>query len=139
MPITEARIQEILKSTVDPTTGKDYVSAKSVKSVEVSGDAVTVDLVLGYPARSVVDAVSRQIGDAQHLAELTGIGVVADFRSADVAAGGRPQRGIDPDRSLRQRRDARPARVRQDADVGFEHQPQLPLELVDSLAAGDGE
>ena len=64
MPIDEAQIQEILKSTIDPTTGKDYVSGKAVKAVKVDGDAVAVDIVLGYPARSVLEKVRSQIQDA---------------------------------------------------------------------------
>jgi len=48
--------------------------------------------VIGFHGQTVLHApergVTRQIGDGQHLAELTGIGVVADLRSADVAAGG---------------------------------------------------
>ena len=50
-----------------------------------------VDLI-GFHGHTILHApeigVTRQIGDADRLAALTGIAVVADFRSADVAAGG---------------------------------------------------
>jgi len=75
MPISEAQIQEILKSTIDPTTGKDYVAGKAVKAVKVDGDSVAVDIVLGYPARSVLDKVREQIQDA--LRALPGVGTVS--------------------------------------------------------------
>jgi ATP-binding protein involved in chromosome partitioning len=64
VPITEAQVQELLKTVVDPTTGKDYVSSKEIKKVQVSGDAVTVDVVLGYPAKSQLEPVKQQIESA---------------------------------------------------------------------------
>ena len=75
MPISEAQIQEVLKSTIDPTTGKDYAAGKAVKAVKVDGDSVAVDIVLGYPARSVLDKVREQIQGA--LRALPGVGTVS--------------------------------------------------------------
>src|SRR5215471_15709088 len=74
VPITEAQVQELLKSVVDPTTGKDYISSKEIKKVQVSGDAVVVDVVLGYPAQSQIEPVKQQIQSA--LGALAGIGAV---------------------------------------------------------------
>jgi anhydro-N-acetylmuramic acid kinase len=52
---------------------------------------VNVDLI-GFHGHTILHAPEQrrtwQIGDAALLARLTGIGVVADFRTADVAAGG---------------------------------------------------
>jgi ATP-binding protein involved in chromosome partitioning len=64
MPVSEAQVQDVLRASVDPTTGKDYVSGKAVKSVKVDGDAVAVEIVLGYPARSVLKRVRDQIAAA---------------------------------------------------------------------------
>jgi anhydro-N-acetylmuramic acid kinase len=48
--------------------------------------------VLGFHGQTVYhDAsrrITRQLGDGEALAKLTGIDVVYDFRTADVAAGG---------------------------------------------------
>jgi len=64
VPTSEAQVQELLKGVIDPTTGKDYVTSKEIKKVQVSGDAVTVDVVLGYPAKSQLEPVRRQIESA---------------------------------------------------------------------------
>jgi len=61
MAANEAQIREILKATVDPTTGRDYLTGKSVKAVRASDAEVEVEIVLGYPGRSVVDRVRAQI------------------------------------------------------------------------------
>jgi ATP-binding protein involved in chromosome partitioning len=61
MAVTEAQVQAQLKQTIDPTTGKDYVAGKAIKSIKLSGDEVAVAIVLGYPARTVLDAVRAQI------------------------------------------------------------------------------
>jgi ATP-binding protein involved in chromosome partitioning len=72
--ITEAQVQESLRQTIDPTTGKDYVSSKEIKKVQLSGNDVSVDVVLGYPAQSQLEVVRRQIQGV--LAALPGVGAV---------------------------------------------------------------
>jgi ATP-binding protein involved in chromosome partitioning len=73
--IDEAQVRGLLGSLIDPTTGKDYPAGKAVKSVTVSGDDVTVDIVLGYPAKSVLEAVRLQVESA--LKTLRGVGRVS--------------------------------------------------------------
>ncbi|HEY5994671.1 MAG TPA: iron-sulfur cluster carrier protein ApbC [Gallionellaceae bacterium] len=53
MAITEADVQSALKQLIDPNTKKDFVKGKSVKNVQVSGNDVSLDIQLGYPAKSV--------------------------------------------------------------------------------------
>ena len=74
MAITEAQVQDRLKQIIDPTTGKDYVSSKEIKKVQVSGSDVAVDVVLGYPAKSQLDAVRKQLQHA--LESLSGVGEI---------------------------------------------------------------
>jgi ATP-binding protein involved in chromosome partitioning len=74
MSISEAQVKEVLTSTIDPTTGKDYVTGKAVKSVKVSGSDVAVDVVLGYPAAGVLDTVRSQVASA--VRGITGVGNV---------------------------------------------------------------
>ena len=52
MPVTEAALLEALKSVVDPNTGKDFVSAKAVKNLRIEHGDVSIDVELGYPAKS---------------------------------------------------------------------------------------
>jgi len=84
MTITEAQIQELLKSTVDPTTGKDYVAGKAVRKLKVSGNDVSVDIVLGYPARSVLERVRQQVAEA--IRRLPGVGEVSVDTSFKIIA-----------------------------------------------------
>ncbi len=84
----------------EPGTGADAViealtrrHADAVHRLLAAGgiDAAAVD-VIGFHGHTVVHRpdlrITRQIGDGQLLANLTGVPVVGDFRSADVAAGG---------------------------------------------------
>jgi ATP-binding protein involved in chromosome partitioning len=63
MPATEAALLDALKSVIDPNTGKDFVSTKQVKNLSVSGGSVSVEIELGYPAKSqipgLVEALTR--------------------------------------------------------------------------------
>jgi anhydro-N-acetylmuramic acid kinase len=65
--------------------------AEAVKRLIARHDLGTVDLI-GFHGHTILHAPDRhhtwQLGDGALLAKLTGIDVVADFRSADVAAGG---------------------------------------------------
>jgi ATP-binding protein involved in chromosome partitioning len=61
--ISESQVQAALKELIDPNTQRDYLSSKSARNIKVSGDRVSLDVVLGYPAKSVVPAVRQQIID----------------------------------------------------------------------------
>jgi ATP-binding protein involved in chromosome partitioning len=64
MSITAERVNQVLKTVVDPNTGKDLVSSRAARNVRVSGDDVSVDIELGYPAASQIDAIRSLVVDA---------------------------------------------------------------------------
>jgi ATP-binding protein involved in chromosome partitioning len=74
MPFSEADVQSALSEIVDPNTGKDLVAGKSVKRVRVDGAAVSVEVELGYPARSQVAPIRAMVTD--RLRALPGVGEV---------------------------------------------------------------
>ena len=59
---------------VDLGTGNNYVRVEEIKKVQVNGDDVAVDVVLGYPAKTQLEAVRQQIQSA--LEALPGAGTV---------------------------------------------------------------
>lgn len=67
--------------------------ANAVRRLLASSDLDPADVdVIGFHGHTIfhdpANAITRQIGDGQSLADQLGIDVVADFRSADVGAGG---------------------------------------------------
>ena len=74
MSITEQQVTAVLSQTIDPTTGKDYVTEKAVQRVRVEPNQVSVEIELGYPAKSVLETVQRQISAA--LQAIPGIGTI---------------------------------------------------------------
>ena len=52
MSITAEDVKAALGAVIDPNTGKDVVSGKSVKNIKVEGGNVSFDIELGYPAKS---------------------------------------------------------------------------------------
>ncbi|KYC28878.1 antiporter inner membrane protein [Sterolibacterium denitrificans] len=84
MSINEAQIQAALKELIDPNTGKDFVSGRSVRNLRIDGANVALDIELGYPANSQLETIRRQVGDK--LQSLPGIGRVdVQVRSKIVA------------------------------------------------------
>jgi len=71
MAPSEQDILAALSELIDPVTGRNYVESKSVKNVKVEGERVALDVVLGYPARGVVEAVRKQV--AERLARVPGV------------------------------------------------------------------
>jgi ATP-binding protein involved in chromosome partitioning len=90
MSLSEAQIRETLGKVVDPNTGKDFVSARAVKNLKVSGDAVSLDIELGYPGKSQHDPIRRKVIEALKGAGASGATVTV--RSAVVAHA--VQRGV---------------------------------------------
>lgn len=64
MATAERDMETLVKELVDPNTGKTLGSARAVQQVQVAGGAVSVDLVLGYPARTLGAAVREAIESA---------------------------------------------------------------------------
>ncbi|WP_322022107.1 iron-sulfur cluster carrier protein ApbC [Burkholderia sp. BCC1977] len=64
MSIDRAQVDAALAAVVDPNTGRPYAANKGVRNVAIDGDAVALDVVLGYPARSQHDDVRARIADA---------------------------------------------------------------------------
>jgi ATP-binding protein involved in chromosome partitioning len=58
---TNDDILAALKAVVDPNTGKDFVSTKSVKNLTVSEGDVAFDVELGYPAKSQIPAFRKAL------------------------------------------------------------------------------
>ncbi|MGJ8619694.1 MAG: iron-sulfur cluster carrier protein ApbC [Methylophilaceae bacterium] len=61
MAITELLIQSTLKLCIDPNTGKDFITSKSVKNIQINDNDISLDIVLGYPANSVQDEIKSLV------------------------------------------------------------------------------
>jgi len=89
--LTVENVQNALKSVIDPNTGKDLISTKSAKNIKVDGSDVSLDVVLGYPAKSQIDLIRKLVIDA--LKQIPGMGnVSANVTMAIVAHS--VQRGV---------------------------------------------
>ena len=61
MSLTEQQIRAALSAAVDPNTGKDFVAGKAVRNIRIDGDDVSFDIELGYPAKTQIDAIRKQV------------------------------------------------------------------------------
>ena len=52
-----ATVSAALQTVVDPNTGKDLVSSKALKNLQVQGDDVSFEVQLAYPAKSQIPAL----------------------------------------------------------------------------------
>ena len=83
MSFSDTDVQGALKNLIDPNTKKDFVSGKSVKNVKVSGSDVSLDIMLGYPAKSVMDEI-RAMVEAHLKKSLPGAGKISVNVSSKV-------------------------------------------------------
>jgi ATP-binding protein involved in chromosome partitioning len=75
MSVTVEQVTEALRKIVDPNTDKDLVASKSARNIRVDDAGVSVDVELGYPARSQIDPIRREVIAA--LRALPGVGNVS--------------------------------------------------------------
>jgi ATP-binding protein involved in chromosome partitioning len=64
MSLSEAAVQGALRQLVDPNTGKDFVATRSARNIKVAGEDVSLEIELGYPGRSQLDPIRRQVVQA---------------------------------------------------------------------------
>ncbi len=57
MSATVEAIRDALSHVIDPNTGKDLVSSKSAKHIQVDGGNVAIGVELGYPANSQIAGI----------------------------------------------------------------------------------
>jgi len=89
--ISEQQVQSVLREIVDLSTGKDYVTSKEARNIKVDGDNVSLDIVLGYPAKSVSEGIRKQVIDK--LKTISGIGNVSVNISSKIVSHS-VQRGV---------------------------------------------
>ena len=58
---TQEQLLAALAGVTDPNTGKDFVSTKAVKNLQLAGGEVSFDVELGYPAKSQVPELRRAL------------------------------------------------------------------------------
>jgi ATP-binding protein involved in chromosome partitioning len=75
MAVTEQQITTALRESIDPNTGRDFVTDACVKNIKIDGNDVSLDIVLGYPARSVIESIRKQV--MAKLKTVDGIGNVS--------------------------------------------------------------
>jgi len=74
--LTVETVQAALKGLIDPNTQIDFASAKSVKNLRVDGGDISLDIVLGYPAKSQFDSIRKSvIGILRELPEVKNVSV----------------------------------------------------------------
>jgi len=82
-----------LKKVTDPNTGKDYVSTRSARNLKVEGADVSLDIELGYPAKSQFDHIRRTVVSA--LKAIPGVDNVSVSVTSKIVAH-TVQRGLKP-------------------------------------------
>jgi ATP-binding protein involved in chromosome partitioning len=82
--ISELQVQTALTEITDPNTGKDFMSTKSARNIRLDCADVAVDILLGYPAKSVMEDIRKQV--TAKLKTLPGVGNVAVNVSMKIVA-----------------------------------------------------
>ncbi len=93
MSVTLEMVTEALKGIVDPNTQKDLISTKSARDLRVDDGHVSVNVELGYPARSQIEPIRTQVEAA--IQALPGVRAVAANVYQKIVAHA-VQRGVKP-------------------------------------------
>lgn len=59
--VTRDQVEAALKELHDEYVGKDLLASKAIKDIQVDGAKVSLEVVLGYPAKGVREALAEQI------------------------------------------------------------------------------
>ena len=71
MSVSIEQVQQAVKGVKDPNTQIDFLSSKSARNIKVSDGDVSLDVVLGYPAKSQIDLIRKLIVTA--IREISGV------------------------------------------------------------------
>jgi len=76
MAVVEQTVLDALKGVIDPNTGRDFVSAKSIRNLTVTDGDVAFEVTLGYPAKSQIPGFRKAlVAAAKSVAGVTNVSV----------------------------------------------------------------
>ena len=91
--VSPLQVETALKEFIDPYLEQDLVSSKQVKNIAVDGGKVTVDVMLGYPAKGYKDELAARL--KEKVAAIKGVSAVSinvDFKIVPHGV----QKGVKP-------------------------------------------
>lgn len=91
MSVTQEQVKAALSLVVDPNTEKDLIASKAIKNIQIEGSKLSVDVELGYPAKSQFALIQSLVSSA--LSALPGVQQVQVNVSSKIVAHA-VQRGI---------------------------------------------
>ncbi|MEO6016749.1 MAG: P-loop NTPase, partial [Polaromonas sp.] len=91
MAIDEAQVTAALKTLTDPNTGRDYIATRSARNIKVTVSDVSLDVELGYPAKTQLEPLRKQITEC--LRAVHGCGAVTVNMTMKIVAHS-VQRGV---------------------------------------------
>lgn len=87
----QEQIKTTLATVIDPNTEKDFISTRSVKNIQIQDGEVSLDIELGYPAKSQFELIRALISEA--VLTISGVNKVTVNISTKIVAHA-VQRGI---------------------------------------------
>ncbi len=91
MSITLELVRNALSQVIDPNTDKDFISSKSAKNIKINGVDVSLDIELGYPAKSQINILRDSVTKVIEM--IPGVGKVSINVSSKIVAHA-VQRGV---------------------------------------------
>ncbi|MDB5890386.1 MAG: iron-sulfur cluster carrier protein ApbC [Polaromonas sp.] len=91
MAIDQQAVMNALQTVIDPNTGKDFVTAKAVKNLQITDSDLAFDVELGYPAKSQIPGFRKSlIAAAKSVAGVENVSVNVSVKIASHSV----QRGV---------------------------------------------
>ena len=84
MAVEQQAILAALQGVLDPNTGKDFVTTRALKNLQINGDDVSFDVELGYPAKSQIAGLRKSLIAAAR--GVAGVGNVSVNLSVNIAS-----------------------------------------------------
>lgn len=97
MALTKEAVEAALKNLIDPNTQKDFVASKEVKSINVNRDTVSLEIELGYPANSQLNAIRNLVvGAVKAVPGVASVNVNVSYKIVAHAVQGtlKPLKGV---------------------------------------------
>ncbi|MFT3849148.1 MAG: iron-sulfur cluster carrier protein ApbC [Propionivibrio sp.] len=97
MAVTMDAVQAALRGLIDPNTQKDFVTSKEVRNINVDGDTVALEIELGYPANSQLNAIRNLVvGAVKSVPGVANVNVNVSYKIVAHAVQGtlKPLKGV---------------------------------------------